>query len=451
MLFLGILLLLTGWAAWSLGRRGLAVGLHPICAHCSFDLFGLPEDRRHCPECGADILADSAVLLGHRRPLRAPMAAGLAIALLGAGLTGTAAVRGYLAWDASPYKPLRWLVADVDSPDFTLRRRTCTELQTRMAHSRLSQPELQQVADKVLTLQADRTLTWDPHWGDLLQAAHARRPSPGSPVLAPAAWQRYLSQAPDLAVRIRPRVRTDDPIPLEVTCRLRAGTDYQNMGHIELSLDAAIHLGKLTGTLQGRATSLDQVPLPTTWSLLWLPGAADTQWPDGIPTGVQSADVAFTLTARDFAGTTAMRKQTFSLPLEVLARGESSVRLVKSPPASVGREMADAIRWRGLDDGRGNSVLRQSGARLWISGPPVCAAFRVVLRQNGREWGLARLMVRSNDAALVPLEFAPAISGGLQNGPAEIVCLPDPGMAVGTVDVLEVWGESLHRDLTVQR
>ena len=69
---------------WGLRTRKLDD--HPICRRCKYDLFGLPADRRQCPECGAELTGVQAVTIGHRTRHPPTIIAGLAAALFALGL-----------------------------------------------------------------------------------------------------------------------------------------------------------------------------------------------------------------------------------------------------------------------------------------------------------------------------------------------------------------------------
>ena len=88
-------LMLLQWAGAALGLylvwrywHGRMAGDHPQCTRCGYDVFGLPDTSRRCPECGASLDEPGAVVMG-RRVRRT----GAAVATLAA----TAAVWGALA------------------------------------------------------------------------------------------------------------------------------------------------------------------------------------------------------------------------------------------------------------------------------------------------------------------------------------------------------------------
>ena len=67
---------MSGWWIWIsvgglvgsgmviLGLRKRYVGDHPHCRKCGFDLFGRNESSVVCSECGADLNARKAIVIG---------------------------------------------------------------------------------------------------------------------------------------------------------------------------------------------------------------------------------------------------------------------------------------------------------------------------------------------------------------------------------------------------
>jgi hypothetical protein len=451
----GIFLLLLGAALWWLGRFGASVGIHPVCRACGFDLFMLPLETRRCPECGADILRNDAINIGHRRPVRTGIVIGMGLSALGAALLGF----GILAWwgqyDGSPYKPASMLLADLRRPVEPSRTRALREFQRRVTAASLSDSDFTHLANAVLDLQADPTIPWNPACGDLLQAQHASR----HPPLPPALWERYLRQSLHITARLRPRVRLGDPLPIEITCLLKAGTSLQGLAPVTLA--PSITLTSIAGTalppqrLAIGPTTLNASPpiLPVAWTTLWWPGGNPTPGSDRLPAispGAQSIGLTIEVALRDAAGNSVTTRQFPQLSFELLPHSASSV-IARQPPAdALGTaaiaDFESALTWRlRTNDDGAISLAGKTLGSLWVCAPSTTCAFRVVIRQPGRgigEWLLSRFMVQPNDATTVPLTLPPG--AGLAPGPAEIVCVPDPTLAVGTLDILEVWGREVR-------
>lgn len=74
-----------------LARRGRRLDDHPTCRRCRFDLTGLPATSDRCPECGADLRARRAIVIGNRAPrlrlLVASVVAASVLLAIGAAIT----------------------------------------------------------------------------------------------------------------------------------------------------------------------------------------------------------------------------------------------------------------------------------------------------------------------------------------------------------------------------
>ena len=111
-----------------------------------------------------------------------------------------------------------------------------------------------QIAQAVLRLQANQALSWNPHWGDLIQKAES---GDSDHRLSAAFWNRYISQALSITADVRPRIRVGDPIPIRLTCRLRAGSDFTSLGGISLEPSVRIKLETFEGLIERPARRND--------------------------------------------------------------------------------------------------------------------------------------------------------------------------------------------------
>jgi len=472
----GLVIILLGIALWMGGRRGFLVGNHPYCKKCGFDLFALPLETRRCPECGSDIFADNAIRVGHHRPIVPLILTGALLSTSGAALIGWTAVGWWPQFDGSSFKPISWLERDIDSHDSQKRRRACSELERRIASDSLAPGQLDQIARAVLKLQGNPALTWNPHWGDLVQKAES---GDAGHRLSAALWQQYVAQALSVTAEVRPRVRLGDPIPIRLICRLRTGSDFTALEGVTIAPTVHITLGKISGTVETPHRSLTPASADEfasssmlQWNLFWIPsqpaGPGTAPLETDVSAGAHVIQLAATLIATQSTDPLATCTQNFSVPLKFLPAGESSVHLLHAAdlpatPAeeSTATQIARSIRLSGTQNDtpatapfvfeRGHTL-----GNLWISSPPVCLSCSVVLRQhasNGstREWSLARLMVRPNDAASIPLRLEiHTFDERPDDGPAEIVCLPDATPAAGTVDINEVWGDPVTLPINLQ-
>jgi hypothetical protein len=130
--------------------------------------------------------------MGHRQHRRPSLVSGILLLLIAAtvgGMLGTPAIRGY-NWDR--IKPA-WLLLR-EARGGRGGRTALLELIDRLNHSKLSQRQIEQIADEALAQQADAARTWNPQWGDFIVAARSRE------LLSDQRWRRYANQSLDFAI-----------------------------------------------------------------------------------------------------------------------------------------------------------------------------------------------------------------------------------------------------------
>ena len=137
---LGVLALKAAWRA----RRSRRVGDHPHCAACDRDLFGLPAKTERCPECGADLRANSAVRKGAPRPNRLVQAAAVMVAVVLCGV----ATPNWRAVEWTPIgihlAPTSWLIRQTNSSSATASL-AANELDRRVQKDVYGEKQLEQV------------------------------------------------------------------------------------------------------------------------------------------------------------------------------------------------------------------------------------------------------------------------------------------------------------------
>src|SRR5687767_11512472 len=112
---LAAVLLALGAYLARVGFVGRRRGAEPHCARCDYIVGGLEQSR--CPECGEDLSARGAVVLGERVRRRGRGVVGVLLALLGLALglaTVTPSVRRV---DWYQYRPGAWVIRDFKSAD----------------------------------------------------------------------------------------------------------------------------------------------------------------------------------------------------------------------------------------------------------------------------------------------------------------------------------------------
>ena len=204
------LVLLGGVTLLWLGLRGRRVDDHPICRRCGFDLFGRPEGSNICSECGGDLTKRHAIGAGQRVRRGGMIALGVFMLALGLSLGGGAGYATYTFTDWQRAKPVWWLVREIDHGDPKTQSAAITEVIGRLANRRLSQSQINSIADTMLDLQADSKKPWLGGCGDFIEGARDTKQ------LSDARWQRYAEHAITFALEVRPWIRRGDPIPFQI-------------------------------------------------------------------------------------------------------------------------------------------------------------------------------------------------------------------------------------------
>lgn len=195
------LLLLAGLVTLLIGWRGRRVDDHPICRRCGFDLYGKPADSDTCSECGADVGHPKAIRLGRRKKRRGLIGAGIVltvIGLAGVGVGGWAAGQ-QINW--TPWLPLKWIVADLDSAAYGTYDPAATEINRRLTTGSLSSSQVDWLIQTALAKQADRTVPWPQGWQETLDNLIAKN------LLDHNRLETYLTQAASPTLEVKPVLR----------------------------------------------------------------------------------------------------------------------------------------------------------------------------------------------------------------------------------------------------
>jgi hypothetical protein len=208
---------LTGILLLFLAMKGSRIDDHPVCRHCRFDLIGLPSSDR-CSECGAHFVLSSDIRIGNRRPRPRLRAVALLLIITGLGLIALSAYQTNRAGNAAQWKPGWWLRADLRGHSVALAKAAVTELSSRQAARELSPSQRTAAARAALDRQADPALSWDPAFGDFIEAART------DGALAGEDWTRYARHAAVISIKARPVVRQGDTPALDLNLTTRAGS-----------------------------------------------------------------------------------------------------------------------------------------------------------------------------------------------------------------------------------
>ncbi len=221
-ILVSIILLIAGWQLIVRGKRGRAIDDHPVCRKCRFDLSGKRDDSFVCPECGQEMLSPADIEIGNRKRIDWLIAIGGAISLIGVVGLGSfiLSVRGI---DPSRFKP-DWLLihdASAEVNNFSgmqLPHKNTDELLLRVQTRSISESNRQKIVAIALAMQADRSKSWNPEWGDMIEIFQ------GKGQLSTGDWQKYLAQDEFATIAVRANCARGDRIPFRIRGELRGAT-----------------------------------------------------------------------------------------------------------------------------------------------------------------------------------------------------------------------------------
>jgi hypothetical protein len=235
---LPILLLALGIAVLVRGLRGRRMDDHPICRKCGFDLIGRPAGSDRCPECGSDLDRPHAIQDGRRVRQRGLIATGsfLILFVLANAIFAAWVVFPQIAW--RQYAPVWYLRHEANGVDLVARDKALAELLRRMSASKLSQAQIDALAEDALATQADFNKSWISAWGDVIESAQDANK------LSPDQLARYLEMAMDSAVSLNVPPQLERGAPVQFTLRAsRARVSDQRTIVLELRARSA-HVGQ---------------------------------------------------------------------------------------------------------------------------------------------------------------------------------------------------------------
>lgn len=438
-----ILLLLAVAALGALllyrGGRGVAVDDHPLCRRCGFDLTGRPEGVERCSECGADLGAPRAILIGHRATRQKLVAAGALLLVIGLGSAGAAMWAAGSQTNWQQYKPLWWLVRETDDVDRAVSKAALAELALRLGAGKLSDAQILRLADRALAIQGDATKAWSTEWGDLVESARAINKLPDD------RWRKYAEQAPNFALQVRPEVRKGDRIPLwirSMPARIGSRTQFYvryerasrtwDVGPVRLEPEGSGGGGSGISATGGGATgtSLDVA-----------------KFLDRLPPGKHVVKLSQTITIQtsydDQAQPIATRRIDLAASFDLLPPDRPTVKVVSDP--SVRAAVERAITCSEVKP-YGSSVSIQ----MDVKPRPVGVAYQVYLRTpDGKE--------HAGGTFAAPARKSGGFSFGgkapeLTAPTVDLVLRPSTDAAIGTTDVFEMWdGVIVLEDVPVKQ
>lgn len=217
-------MLIGGVVLLARGIRGRRMNDHPHCRKCGFDLVGLyrADDAGagivQCPECGTALATAKAIRIGRRQRRRGSVIAGLFLLLVPIGLGG--------AWLAGVASKINWvshfpdwlLVWNLQYGSVTKQTEELQEAMTRIEQGEFDGSLISKVIDRVLEVQGNQQILWDPSWGQLFEIAHANG------LVTEDQTARYIRQSMNFALDIRSPVAEDEQFVFSVKAiNIRSG------------------------------------------------------------------------------------------------------------------------------------------------------------------------------------------------------------------------------------
>jgi hypothetical protein len=426
------------------GRRGRRVGDHPVCRRCGFDLFGLPEDRKICPECGGDLTTKRAIEIGHRQ--RRPVMIGIGVTMLLlfgmiVGLGGSAIVREV---DWQRVKPVAWLAWEARRGDAT----AWSELTRRVGAGEVSNERTQALVDDALAWQKDRSRAWKMEVGDFVEKARAARSGP--PLVTDEQWATYARQAPQLSLYWRAKVQPGTWLPGNIVIGpSRAGS----MSRLSVRIEGPVHSddplvrqrpdsggGSSESTLGGGGGSTSVSPELDPKAL-----AAATP-------GKRTTEIRVKTQIRENWQTGIVEwTETLSADWELVGKDVPTVEIVPDDSAETRKQIEAALKVNKLEVRSQPTVSGTTSFSLdlVIGTLPVPLAYDVYLRgPDGKEWKMSSISV-SGPTHYGTGGYIPA-KANFDAKRVDLIFRPAPKVAEGTVDITRMWnGELLIHDVPV--
>jgi hypothetical protein len=440
--FIPLLLSVAGVAGWVLirkGMRGRQVGDHPVCRKCGFDLFGLPEDRTICPECGGDLTARRAVVIGHRQRRPGMIASGAALSLIALTIVAVFAINVVPLINWQQLKPFAWVAWEARRGDTV----AWAELTRRGNVGQLSKEQAQALIGDALAWQKDLTRVWKTEVGDFVEKAR------GAQLITDEQWATYAKHAPQLSLRFRDKVRKGDDLPGEIAFgRARAGAQTKLSVRIVKPLESDDPLFVRSRRYDGGGHS--QMSLGGTGST----GAhltLDQKAVANAPLGKRTVTAKLSAELRESWDMPGIPwETTLCGTWELVGKDEPTVEVVADDSPEMRKQMEAAVKVDKLEirpspsPGSGTSFSLD----LKIAALPVPLSHDIVLRSGPREWKLSSLAV--GGATSYGLGGAIAEKVPFDARRVDVIFRPSEKPAVSSVSITRRWdGEIVIPDVPV--
>jgi hypothetical protein len=423
--------------------RGRRVDDHPVCHMCGFDLFGKPADATRCAECGADLTRPRAMRVGRRERRRRVIAVALPVLLLCTawlGLLGWGAARGT---DWNRHKPGWWLMSQARGHDVAARDAALAEMSARLKAGKLSQRQIDALADLALDLQADPARPWSDVIGEAVGAARDAGKLPREK------WLRYARQATVLQLTTRATLRRGDLLVAELTWApprvARGHLFYAELGPAELCVGST-RVGAHESVFRA-AVSRDRGVGPLRIPIRLHPAEGVAALADGPHT--LRCLVRYRIDEpRPPPASLVDEPAEVTAPFTLLPAGAATVRVTTDPALRPAVEKAVRLNNLYIDrTGRPGVALSLAGY-VSADAPPTGLSFHVFVRTGGREWDLGAVNLPAGKSGSQwygrELKDLPGFPGDATT--VDVVLRPSPDHAVNSVELTEIWGVEVVRE-----
>lgn len=412
------LLSLLAFSVYLLRRslRGRPLGDHPTCSRCSFDLFNRPETSTRCPECGSDLTAPRAILTGARRRNPAFVLASLTLLLLTLASSLTLTYRLITDPRLIPFQPT--FVLPLHFRYGPLAAPALAELQSRIVTGQAPASSASGVIGHILFRQSNPKVLWNPTHGDFIETLHAFS-------LLPAAdWTTYLKQCATFTARIRPNIRTGDPVPLELALTTRVGARRTLTGTFTIDVtfdDQPARPPRSPGRrgpsrLSSYTSLVRHTLLPVTYASL--------------TPGPHTAHVSTTFYSGPPDDPLEAHRQSFDLPFTLHPADHPTVHILDEP--DLREQVARAIR---VDVGVTDYISADPMFQIRAPNSPCALSYDVIIRSGTKELGRNSFTIDKGSPS--PSRVSPTFLDRLPTH-VDIILRPNPDPAAETVDITEI-------------
>lgn len=456
--FIGFVLLGVGW-------RGRLLNKHPVCRKCKFDLSGYSKDDLHrlednnnielikCPECGSVVGAAGTIQIGQRHKRYPFIFSGSVLFVLSAAVLGIQIFVAAQQINTYKYKPVWWLIAEMQSPDTVSVDAAFGELMSRLQANKLSRSDINNVVNQVLELQADQSFKWNPVLGDFIEDAWLEN------YLSSEQRNQYAQNAYDIELVHRDKyLETDDwELRLKIA-GWRMGNDDRMTVFIkrtEFTLDGAdINMPKYNRTSFVSSSGSIATGISASFCLTHDIGKhiINTRWQAYVSISVQ-ADNTDTMQREGYVYIPSELDAGFEFALEaqveIVGEGTELVREDYDP--SKAEEIKSGITVNKFSTYENNGLQFVEGY-IDVAGNSYNLAFDVYLRDSfNNEWLVGRLVTPENNSDITLVKKCESEVVGFIAGMADVVLRSNPEAARSDNSITEIWGgEIVFEDIMIR-